>query len=67
MAKAIQNPSHSPRLVTLLFARGFTRVILDRVQDNLDQAPSAQDWGGELDADAAFNFLDPPSAGEGRS
>jgi hypothetical protein len=38
------------------FARGFARVILDRVRDNLDQAPGSRDWGSELDADAEFNF-----------
>jgi hypothetical protein len=34
------------------FARGFARVILDRVRDNLDQAPGSRNWGSELDADA---------------
>jgi hypothetical protein len=38
------------------FARGFARVILDRVRDNLDQAPGSRNWGSELDADAEFNF-----------
>jgi hypothetical protein len=27
------------------FARGFARVILDRVQDNLDLAPNSHNWG----------------------
>jgi hypothetical protein len=48
------------------FARGFARVILDRVQDNLDQAPGSRNWGIELDADAEFNFFNPPTAGRGR-
>jgi hypothetical protein len=49
------------------FARGFSRVILDRVRDNLDAAPGSRNWGSELDADAKFNFFYPPSAaGEGR-
>jgi hypothetical protein len=48
-------------------ARGFARVILDHVRDNLDPAPGARNWGSELDADAEFNFFYPPSAGEGRS
>jgi hypothetical protein len=50
------------------FARGFARVVvLDRVRDNLDQAPSSRDWGSELDANAEFNFFYPPSAGRGHS
>jgi hypothetical protein len=49
------------------FARGFARVILDRVRDNLDQAPGSRNWGSKLDADAEFNFFYPPSAGRGRS
>jgi transcription initiation factor TFIIIB Brf1 subunit/transcription initiation factor TFIIB len=49
------------------FARGFARVIVDRVRDNLDQAPGSRNWGSELDADAEFNFFYPPSAGRGRS
>jgi hypothetical protein len=49
------------------FARGFARVILGRVQDNLDQAPGSRNWGSELDADAGFNFFYPPTAGRGRS
>jgi predicted GNAT superfamily acetyltransferase len=55
------------------FARGFARVILDRVRDNLDQAPDSRNWGSELlsELDAltpssTFIFY-PPSAGEGRS
>jgi hypothetical protein len=44
------------------FARGFARVILDRVRDNLDQAPGSRNWGSELDADAEFNFFYPSSA-----
>jgi hypothetical protein len=39
------------------FARGFARVILDRVRDNLDQATGSRNWGSELDADAEFNFF----------
>jgi hypothetical protein len=49
------------------FARGFARVILDRVRDDLDQAPGSRNWGSELDADAEFNFFYPPTAGRGRS
>jgi hypothetical protein len=48
------------------FARGFARVILDRLRDNLDQAPGSRHWGSELDADTEFNFSYPPSAGRGR-
>jgi hypothetical protein len=48
------------------FARGFARVILDRVRVNLDQAPGFRNWGSELDADADFNFFYPPTAGRGR-
>jgi hypothetical protein len=50
------------------FARGFARVILDRVRDNFDPASGSRNWGSELDADAVFDFFYPPSAGEkGRS
>jgi hypothetical protein len=49
------------------FARGFARVILDRVRDNLDQAPGSRNRESELDADAEFNFFYPPTAGRGRS
>jgi hypothetical protein len=49
------------------FARRFTRVILDRVRGNLDQAPGSRNWGSELGADAEFNFFYPPTAGRGRS
>jgi hypothetical protein len=49
------------------FARGFARVILERVQENMDPAPGSRDWGSELDPDAEFIFFYPPSAGEGRS
>jgi hypothetical protein len=49
------------------FARGFARVILDRLRDNLDQAPGSRNWGSELDADAEFNFFYPPTSGRGRS
>jgi hypothetical protein len=49
------------------FARGFARVNLDRVRDNLDQAPGSRNWGSELDADTEFNFFYPPTAGRGRS
>jgi hypothetical protein len=47
------------------FARGFAWVILDRVRDNLDQAPGSLNWGSELDAGAEFNFFNPPTAGRG--
>jgi hypothetical protein len=50
-----------------LFARGFARVILNRVRDSLDQAPGSCNWGSELDAGAEFNFVYPPTAGRGRS
>jgi hypothetical protein len=49
------------------FARGYARVILDRVRENLDQAPGSRERGSELDADAEFNFFYPPTAGRGRS
>jgi hypothetical protein len=49
------------------FARGFARVILDRVRDNLNQAPGSRNLGSELDAGAEFNFFNPPTAGRGRS
>jgi hypothetical protein len=49
------------------FARRFARVILDRVRDNLDQAPGSHSLESELEADAKFNFFYPPSAGRGRS
>jgi hypothetical protein len=48
------------------FARGFARVIFDRVRDSLDQAPGSRNWERELDANAEFNFFYPPSAGRGR-
>jgi hypothetical protein len=48
-------------------ARGFARVILDSVRDNLDQAPGSRNWEIELDAGAEFNFFYPPAAGRGRS
>jgi hypothetical protein len=38
-------------------ARGFARVILDRVRGNLDPAPGSSDFGSELDADAEINFF----------
>jgi hypothetical protein len=49
------------------FARGFARLILDRVWGNLDQAPGSRNWGSELDAGGEFNFFYRPSAGRGRS
>jgi hypothetical protein len=49
------------------FARGFARLILDRVRDNLYQASGSRNWGSESDADAEFNFFYPPTAGRGRS
>jgi hypothetical protein len=49
------------------FAWGFARVILDRVRDNLDQAPGSRNWGTKSDADAEFNFFYPPTAGRGCS
>jgi hypothetical protein len=45
------------------FARGFARVILDRVRDNLDQASGSRNWGSGLDVDADSNFFYPPSVG----
>jgi hypothetical protein len=50
-----------------LFARGFARVILDRVRGKLDPAPGSRNRGSELDADAKFNFFYPPLVGESRS
>jgi hypothetical protein len=41
------------------FARGFARVILYRVRDDLDQVPGSRNWGSELDADAEFQLLLP--------
>jgi hypothetical protein len=49
------------------FARGFARVILDRVRENLDQAPGSRNWESELDTGAEFNFFYPPTAGRGHS
>jgi hypothetical protein len=66
IAKAIQTQRTCRAWGTLL-ARGFARVILDRVRDNPDKAPGSRSRGSELDADAEFNFFYPPSAGEGRS
>jgi hypothetical protein len=66
IAKAMQN-QHIYRAWGHSFARGFARVILDRVRDNLDPAPGSCNWVSELDADAEFNFFYSPSAGEGRS
>jgi hypothetical protein len=37
-------------------ARGFARVILDRMRGNLNPAPGSRNWGSELGADAEFNF-----------
>jgi hypothetical protein len=51
IAKAMQTQSIC-RAWGHCFARGFARVILDRVRDNLDQAPGSRNWGSELDADA---------------
>jgi hypothetical protein len=65
IAKAMQT-QHICRALGHSFAREFARVILDRVRDNLDQAPGSRNWGSELDADAEFNFFYPPSAGRGR-
>ena len=48
------------------FAQGFARVILNRVRDNLDSAPESYGQPDERDADADFNFFNPPSAGHGR-
>jgi hypothetical protein len=49
------------------FAQGFARVILNRVRDNLDSATeSRRGHPDERDADADFNFFNPPSAGNGR-
>jgi hypothetical protein len=42
------------------FARGFARVILDRVRDNLDPAPGFRICGSELHADAELNFSTRP-------
>jgi hypothetical protein len=55
------------RALEHFFARGLARVILDRVRDNLDPAPGSRNWGSEFDADAEYNFLNPPTAGRGRS
>lgn len=49
------------------FVQGFTRVILNRVRDNVDSMPHSR--GGlsdQRDADAEFNFFNPPSAGFSR-
>jgi hypothetical protein len=43
------------------------KAILDRVRDNLDQAPGSRNWESELDADAEFNFFYPSTTGRGRS
>jgi hypothetical protein len=49
------------------YARGFARVILDRMRGNLDQAPGSRVWESELNADAEFYFFNLPSAGRGCS
>jgi hypothetical protein len=46
-------------------ARGFALVILDRLRDSLDQAPSSRNWGIELDTDTEFNFFYTTAAGRG--
>jgi hypothetical protein len=66
IAKAMQT-QRTCRAWGQSFARGFARVILDRVRDNQDSAPRSRNWGSELDADAEFSFFHPPSAGRGRS
>jgi hypothetical protein len=66
IAKAMR-AQHVCRAWGHVFARGFARVIFDRVRDDLDQAPGSRNWRSELDADAEFNFFYPPSAGRGRS
>jgi hypothetical protein len=66
IAKAMQTQSIC-RAWGHSFARGFARVILDRVRDNLDQAPGSRNRGSELDADAEFNFFYPFTAGKSRS
>jgi hypothetical protein len=48
------------------FTRGFARVIVGRVRDNLDPAPGSRNWGASLDADAEFNFFYLPSVGRRR-
>jgi hypothetical protein len=69
-SKSIANAMQTQRICRAWghsFARGFARVILDRVRDNMDQAPGSRNWGSELDVDAEFNFCYPPTAGRGRS
>jgi hypothetical protein len=39
------------------FARGFARVILDRVRETLDPAPGSRSWVSELDAGAEFSYV----------
>jgi hypothetical protein len=41
------------------FARGFARVILDRVRGNLDPVLGSRNLGSELDTAAEFNFFNP--------
>jgi hypothetical protein len=38
------------------FARGFARVILDRVRGNLNPAPGSRNLGSDSEVDAEFNF-----------
>jgi hypothetical protein len=59
--KGNPNPAHLPRQEHFL-ARGYARVISDRVQENLDPAPGSRNWESEFDADAEFNFFYPPTA-----
>jgi hypothetical protein len=47
------------------FVQGYARVILNRARDNLDSVPGAHGQADERDADADFNFFNPPSAGAG--
>jgi hypothetical protein len=59
-SKSIANAMQTQRICRAwghFFARGFARVILDRVRDNLDPAPDSRNSGSELDADAEFNFF----------
>ena len=48
------------------FARGFARVILNRVRENLDFASGSSWLSDDRDADAEFNLFFPPSTGIGR-
>jgi hypothetical protein len=67
MSKSIAKAMQTQRICRAWahsFARGFARVILDRVQGNLDQAPGSRRASWTL---TLVQVLLPPTAGRGRS